>query len=100
MYRSSESSSSGAWAQLIAYAIFFGFWAMVAEMGGCAVEEGRFRNAIRNEGLTEAVQSDYDWFECGYGDVWVSSFRAKRGEAPIAGTACCGIFKGCAVRWQ
>lgn len=98
MYKSSQSSSGGS--QLIAYVIFFGFWALVAETGGCSVESGRFSSAMRQEGLTEPTQGEYDWFECGYGDVWVSSFRAKRGEMPVNGTACCGIFKGCTLRWR
>jgi hypothetical protein len=74
-------------------------YAFFASMGACSNSEVRFDSAMRNEGFTQSVQGGYDFWECGVGDVWVNGFVAKRGEQRVSGTVCCGIFKGCTVRW-
>ncbi len=85
----------------IGYAIMLPIFFAVAESGGCSVNAERFQNAARSEGLTDAVQgADYDYFECGSGDWWVDHIDAKRGAVPVSGTVCCGIFKGCTIRWE
>lgn len=91
----------------------------VAKAGGCSPSDGRFAGSMRSEGLHDAKRHGYDFFECGYGDVWVEGFTAKRTEVvegekivlggelvelpmthmSVDGTLCCGIFKGCTVRW-
>lgn len=97
-------------AQVVTSLAFIFIYVIVAEAGGCSVSDGRFQNTMRNEGLVDPVQDDYDWFECGYGDTWVSSFHAQRPQVvedgqpmtrlSVDGTLCCGIFKGCTIRWQ
>jgi len=94
--------------EILGYLGLFFVWWVVASFGGCSVSESRFKNAMRNEGLVDATQGEYDFFECGYGDVWVSSFTARRpakkdnvdGTFAVQGTACCGLIKGCTVRWE
>ncbi len=99
--KSSASNYSGGLGKAIVYAIALPIFFVVAESGGCSVNEQRFQRAARNEGLTEAVQSsDYDYFECGSGGWWVGHMDAKRGDVPVSGTLCCGIFKGCTIRWE
>ncbi len=103
MYETPSSSSNlGDFAyKLIGYAISLTLFFITAEAGGCSVDAERFQNAARNEGLTDAVQgSDYDYFECGSGDWWVDHIDAKRGDVPVSGTVCCGILKGCTIRWE
>ena len=95
--KSSTGNSGFALGYLVGLVLFF----VMAESGGCSVSEQRFQNAAHNEGLTEAVQSsDYDYFECGSGGWWVGHMDAKRGDVPVSGTLCCGIFKGCTIRWE
>ena len=95
--------------QFIVYVVGIGIFCIVASSGGCSVSESRFKNVMKNEGYVKPVQGDYDFFECGYADWWINHFEAKRPtvhpEGPptlekVAGTVCCGIFKGCTVRWE
>lgn len=90
--------------QFMLYLAVMFTWFAIAKSGGCAVEGGRFKTTIRQEGLYESVQGPYDFWECGYGDTWVSSFTAKRptpeGTLSVSGTMCCGMMKGCTIRWQ
>lgn len=104
MSSSSDSSGTGLIAYIIGVLIFCSF----AECGACEVSDYRFNNATKNEGLQDVKNlNNYDYFECGYGDLWVSSFAAERkstdGETvtshSVNGTVCCGILKGCTVRW-
>ena len=80
---------------------FIMVYALFAAMGACSVSEERFDKTMRNEGFVTSSQGGYDFWECGYGDTWVSSFSAVRAdtERRVSGTVCCGIFKGCTVRW-
>lgn len=88
-------------------AILFGLHFLTSQMGGCSPSDNRFNQAIVNSGLEDSTRKGYDYFECGYGDVWVEGFTAKRpnlGTDPVTrstvtGTVCCGILKGCTVRW-
>ena len=95
---------SGSGWTLVAYVFGVVVYCAVAAGGGCAVEPTRFYNTLKSEGLTTPMeQGPYDFWECGYGDVWVSSFTAKRAspivDSEVKGTVCCGLFKGCTVRW-
>jgi len=101
----SSESSATFWGWCIALVMHF----IIAKSGGCSPDGGRFQAAVRSSGLTDPVKHGYDFFECGYGDVWVESFTAhlfrpsKSGSElvniTVNGTMCCGIFKGCTIRW-
>lgn len=84
------------------YLIFIGVYLMAITMGACNVDEVRFDNVMQSEGYEDVTQGKYDWFECGWGDELNSSFRAKNVSTGLRvnGTVCCGVFKGCTVRWQ
>lgn len=104
---SDRDSSSGV--SLLALTIFTVVHFCVAKAGGCDPSDERLRKSMKAEGLEDVQTHGYDFFECGYGDVWVEGFTAKRPEvveagAPMTrvtvdGTLCCGIFKGCTIRW-
>lgn len=73
------------------------------------MDEGRFQNTLRSEGIRNGQDTGFNFFECGYGDEWVSGFTGdvtrtrKDGEGvetlTVSGTVCCGLLKGCTVRW-
>lgn len=101
---SSSSSSYSLWGWLIYVSVHF----VLAQAGACSPNNERFKVAMQSSGLTRVTKRGYDFFECGYGDVWVESFTAhhylsaKSGEvvdATVEGTMCCGILKGCTIRW-
>jgi len=102
-----RSSSSG-WSLIWPLAYIF-LYVTVAKYGGCSPSEVRLQGAMHSEGLQDVSRKGYDFFECGTGDVWVESFRAKRPEVvepgkpltrvTVEGTLCCGILKGCTIRW-
>ena len=102
----SNDTFASLWLTLVIVVI----WSTVAAFGGCSVNDDRFHKAIRNQGLEDPVKHGYNFFECGYGDVWNEGFTAKRpltGEPgtprvreTVSGTVCCGILKGCTVRWE
>lgn len=75
------------------------FYVGLTQSGACGVNPQRFERAAHYEGLSSAVQGGYDYMECGAGDVWVSTFSAQRDAELVQGTMCCGMFKGCTVRW-
>jgi hypothetical protein len=89
--------------------VFLFLYVTVAKSGGCSPSDERLQGAMRSEGFQDVSRKGYDFFECGYGDVWVESFRAKRPEVVeagkpltrvlVEGTLCCGILKGCTIRW-
>ena len=99
MYSVKTSSGDG-WYSTMAYILVLAPWVVLPACGACSVSEPRFDKVMESEGLTEARPAGYDWFECGTGDVWVSSFTAKRDDKRVEGTACCGWIKGCTVRWH
>jgi len=103
----SDSSSSSGYT-FVGWLIMICLHFVLASAGACGVDDGRFLQAIQASGLTKPVKRGYDFFECGYGDVWVESFTAqqflpsKEGDilgASVQGTMCCGILKGCTIRW-
>ena len=64
---------------------------------------------MKNEGIIEAEQGEYDFWECGYGDTWVSHFEGrkflfneegKKLRRRVDGTVCCGLMKGCTICWE
>jgi len=92
----------------VVYAVFLVVYCIVAASGGCSPDKARFRTAMQSSGLTNPTKQGYDFFECGYGDVWVEAFTAHSAQLSesaevkdvvVKGTMCCGIFKGCTVRW-
>jgi hypothetical protein len=87
------------------YIIFLVVYAVVAASGGCSPSKDRFKTSILSSGLTNPTKHGYDFFECGYGDFWVEAFTAHlthesaEVDTIVKGTVCCGIFKGCTIRW-
>jgi hypothetical protein len=101
-----SNESSGLTA--VFWLVFLFLHTVIAVGGGCSPSEKRFDAAMKAEGYTDAERHGYDWFECGSGDWWVEQFTAKqvrlnedgkKVRVSVHGTMCCGIFKGCTVRW-
>ena len=95
-------SDSGNGTSFLSYLVVFFVWTMVILAGGCDVDKDRFDNVMESEGLDRPTQEVYDWFECGYGDLFSSGFHATNvaTDKRVDGTVCCGLLKGCTVRWQ
>ena len=60
-----KKSNDGLIWQLIAYTVALFLFIMFTQLGACGVSESRFKNVMKNEGLTGAKQGGYDYFECG-----------------------------------
>lgn len=66
---------------------------------GCT-NEGKSRRALENHGFTEIVFTGYSWFECSEEDTFSTGFVAtNQNSETVQGTVCCGVIKGCTVRW-
>ncbi len=66
---------------------------------GCT-DEDRTRTTLRKAGYRDVTVGDYAWGECGKHDSYATEFTAinPSGER-VSGTVCCGILKGCTVRF-
>jgi hypothetical protein len=63
-------------------------------------DENATRETLRKSGYTKIQTTGYSFFECGEGDTFHTGFTATNpaGER-VSGTVCCGILKGCTVRF-
>ena len=65
----------------------------------CTNESDTIRT-LQSAGFTDIHTTGYDIFSCGQDDTFHTGFRAKNPAGQIVtGTVCCGIFKGCTIRF-
>ena len=74
----------------------------------CNVSETTAQEVLSAEGLHGIHLTGYAFFSCSEDDNFKSHFTAKRWtlqedgnriEANVTGTLCCGLLKGCTVRY-
>ncbi len=68
--------------------------------GGCKSDQIRMVEAM---GMRDVAEEGYPFFECGKDDdSWSNiKFRAiGQNGAPVHGAVCCGLYKGCTVRFR
>jgi hypothetical protein len=70
-------------------------------LAACAAEPDQARRAARAVGLRNIQLGLYPWFMCGQDDLFNTAFTATnaRGER-VKGAVCCGLGKGCTVRFE
>ena len=81
--------------------VVFGAFVLLAYcFGGGCDDKPASRKALEKSGYTSIFIHDHVWFGCGHGDVSSLKFDAKNvnGER-VEGVICCGIGKGCTVRF-
>lgn len=65
----------------------------------CTNDSGS-RRALESEGFTEIQLTGYSWLSCGKDDTFATGFTAKNAKGnPVSGTVCCGLVKGCTIRF-
>lgn len=77
-------------------------WLLLALFfAGCAPDEATAIRAIKAVGLNHVKLGLYPFFQCANEDYFNSAFTAYTREGnKIKGAVCCGVFKGCTVRFQ
>lgn len=77
---------------------------MLAVLGmsvACTAPEDDAVRALRAMGFTSIQLGEYPFFMCGEEDTFNSEFTAMTREGrTISGAVCCGVFKGCTVRFR
>jgi hypothetical protein len=65
----------------------------------CTDESGATR-ALQSSGFSDITITGYEVFGCGKDDLSATGFRAKSPVGrPVSGVVCCGLLKGCTVRF-
>lgn len=89
-------------AEPIGAAVLFAFVLLIAIaiLSGGSHSKTRAENAVRATGATNVDLDGWAWFACGKGDTYAWKFTAENatGQA-VEGAVCCGILKGCTVRY-
>lgn len=67
---------------------------------GCT-DEAQSRDALERAGFDPLSVGGYAWAVCGKGDSFATRFVARnpRGQ-DVAGVVCCGLLKGCTIRFD
>lgn len=66
----------------------------------CKTSFDEANNALDNQGFTNVKVGKTDWWSCGKNDKYGRKFTATNGNnREVHGVVCCGIFKGCTIRW-
>lgn len=69
-------------------------------LSGCTTDHDETRNAAQALGLRDVVAGDLDPLKCGQDDKIGRSFTATNVNGDrVHGVVCCGIAKGCTVRF-
>lgn len=67
---------------------------------GCITGEGEARETLYKSGYTDVGITGVEPFACGKDDFMGQSFNAKNVQGMrVEGVVCCGMFKGCTVRF-
>lgn len=76
-------------------------WLIAQASGGCAADKVTATRALEAMGLREVRLGGYPWFECAKNDVFNSAFEARSATGgEVRGAVCCGVLKGCTVRFR
>lgn len=63
-------------------------------------DESSSRQALQSAGYTDITFTGYSVFTCGQEDNFATGFQAKNPAGQMTtGTVCCGLFKGCTIRF-
>lgn len=64
-------------------------------------DETNSRRALENEGYTDIRFTGYSPFSCSDDDAYKTGFTAfnPKINKVVSGTCCCGILKGCTIRY-
>lgn len=66
---------------------------------GCTAPD-RTKEALIKAGFTDIEIGGYDIFSCGEDDDFATKFTATNPAGlRVGGTVCCGILKGCTIRY-
>ena len=71
------------------------FFGMIA-----CTDDSNSRRTLENSGYTDIELHGYKAFACGKDDSFSTAFTAKNPQGKqVSGVVCCGITKGCTVRF-
>jgi hypothetical protein len=67
----------------------------------CIVSDGEAKTAIVRAGFAKPVITGSNWVACREGDKMIGAdFEAINASSQkVSGTVCCGILKGCTIRF-
>lgn len=85
----------------LVYLSIVAVWTIAQAAGSCAPRPSQVSGALDALSLRDPNLGGWPWFECGYGDEFAQEFEATTPSGQrISGAVCCGIFKGCTVRFE
>lgn len=79
---------------------FLAFFLWCLPLVGCVTSEDEARSALRKHGFTNISVDGWALWGCGEQDKVGQRFTAKNAQGePVDGTVCCGVLKGCTIRF-
>lgn len=60
----------------------------------------RSKRILEDLGMTNVKITGHRFFTCGEDDTYSTGFIAYKKNKKVSGTVCCGIMKGCTVRYD
>lgn len=73
---------------------------MMLVMAGCSTDTDEVQSTLRKAGFTNVVVGGLSPFACSEDDKMGRSFTAQNANGQsVEGVVCCGVFKGCTVRF-
>ena len=59
------------------------------------------KSVLKNQGFTDIAIKGWTFFGCGRGDFYRTKFYAHSStDSPTKGVVCCGLLKGCTIRYD
>ena len=73
---------------------------MSTALTSCSVDLEKATRLLTAEGITNIKLTGYSWFGCGKEDEYNTGFTGIKNNIEISGYVCCGIVKGCTIRYE
>jgi hypothetical protein len=72
---------------------------VVVGSGGFRSSDDRIRSVLQRAGYSEIEVGGWSPMTCADDDLTSTSFQARGPNGKVSGTVCCGVLKGCTIRW-
>lgn len=82
------------------YVVFFIFVVLGLVMYDLNTGDEKAEKTLRDVGITPTQIETWTFFDCGADDAVTRVFTGTRDGKQVNGAVCCGVLKGCYVRYK
>lgn len=86
--------------EAIFYVIFFIFAVLGLVMYDLSAGDEKAEKTLRDIGIKPTQIETWTFFDCGDDDTVTRGFTGIRDGKQVQGAVCCGVLKGCYVRYK